>query len=80
MPMKAESMAAQDLPLKAAMEAMGLAARRAAALLAVAPAKKKSAALRMAADKIRAASDAILEANAADDLAAHRLGKIQAIR
>lgn len=64
--MKAESMAAQDLPLKAVMEAMGLAARRAASLLAVAPAKKKSAALRMAADKIRAASDAILEANAAD--------------
>ena len=68
--MKAEPMPAQEAldpnALKAAMEAIGVAARRAASLLAVAPAKKKSAALRAAADKIRAATSEILDANAAD--------------
>ena len=55
-----------DTELKAAIEAMGVRARAAARLLAVAPAKRKSAALRAAADRLRAATQDLLDANAAD--------------
>lgn len=55
-----------DLDLKATMLAMGKRAREAAAALAQAPSKLKNAALRAAADKLRAATDAILAANARD--------------
>ncbi|MBI1244798.1 MAG: glutamate-5-semialdehyde dehydrogenase [Alphaproteobacteria bacterium] len=52
--------------LKAAIEAIGVRARTAARLLAAAPAKRKSAALRAAADRVRAATQELLDANAAD--------------
>jgi glutamate-5-semialdehyde dehydrogenase len=55
-----------DAELKAEIEAMGVRAREAARLLAVAPAKRKSAALRAAADRLRAATQELLDANAAD--------------
>jgi glutamate-5-semialdehyde dehydrogenase len=55
-----------ETELKAAIEAMGARARAAARLLAVAPAKRKSAALRSAADRLRAATQDLLDANAAD--------------
>jgi len=55
-----------DLDLKATMLAMGKRAREAAAAQAQAPTKVKNAALRAAADKLRAATDAILAANARD--------------
>ncbi len=55
-----------DAELKAAIEAMGARARAAARLLAVAPAKRKSAALRAAADRLRAATQQLLDANSAD--------------
>ena len=52
--------------LKATMLAMGKRARAAAQALAQAPTKAKNAALRAAADKLRAATGAILAANARD--------------
>lgn len=52
--------------LKAEIEAMGKRARGAARPLATAPAKRKSAALRAAADRLRAATKELLEANDAD--------------
>src|SRR5258708_8575850 len=56
--------ATQDLA--AAMRAIGMQARQAAALLARAPAERKTAALEAAAAAIRADRAAILDANARD--------------
>src|SRR6266852_9718726 len=56
--------ATQDLA--AAMRAIGMQARQAAALLARAPAERKTAALESAAAAIRAERAAILDANARD--------------
>jgi glutamate-5-semialdehyde dehydrogenase len=63
-PAKKDAMS--DTDLKAEIEAMGARAREAARILAVAPAKRKSAALRAAADRLRSVTPDLLEANAAD--------------
>ncbi|WP_328702876.1 glutamate-5-semialdehyde dehydrogenase [Arenibaculum pallidiluteum] len=63
-----------DASLAAEMEALGRAARTAAAVLAQAPRARKDAALHAAAVALRAGIPAILEANAADLAAARARG------
>ena len=64
-----------QVPVAAAMAAIGTAARAAARTLALAPAGAKTQALRAAAAAIRAGAPAILAANACDLEAARAAGR-----